>query len=54
VTNGRVPKNQKWAGKENRGLKGKILAGGKILEIGEDPGDEGDGWRQTLGDAQGS
>lgn len=23
----------------------KTLAGGKILEMGEDPGDEGGGWR---------
>lgn len=33
--------------------KVNILAGGKILEMGEDPGDEGGGWKQMPRDAQG-
>lgn len=33
--------------------KVKILAGREILEMGEDPTDEGGGWKQMPGDPQG-
>lgn len=43
-----------WERKQEvQGEKVKILAGRKTLEMGEDTGDEGGGWRQMLGDAQG-
>lgn len=49
------PKSRSGLGK-NQGAqreKVKMAAAGKILEMGEDAEDEGGGWRQMPGDAQG-
>lgn len=43
-----------WERKQgSQSVKVKILAVGKILEMGEDPGDDGGGWKQMLGHTQG-
>ena len=44
---------KKWSWKEDDPEKVKILAGGEILEVGEDPGNQGAVWRQKPRDAQG-
>lgn len=36
-----------------KGYKVQIINGGKILEVGEDPGDQGCAWKKMLGTPQG-